>query len=204
MWQVTKAKPCSLGFVMAVHAEPSLGNLVNALHINVLEFVALTVNVWFVLACCHHDDPVHTYQHVGNFLADNTFTISWMLHVRRAPMPHACHLASFLQALLTFSPVLLQFQSNHISGHSNDTADLLSQTSHAESWASIMSLRPMDLHSCTPFLMLHELLFALLGCITGTRTKAISAGRTIAQSIPELLALPPGWDEWDMTISLSG
>jgi len=139
MWHVTKAKLCSLGFTMALHAELSLADPPNALHIKVLEFVTLTVNVWFVLACCQHDDPTHAKQHIGNFLANNTSVISWMIHVGWDPTLHARHLASFLQALLIFSPILFQFQSNHISSHSNNTADLLSQTSRAKSWASVMS-----------------------------------------------------------------
>jgi len=44
----------------------------NALHINILEFITLCINVWFALAFCLHDDPTSQHHHISNFLADNT------------------------------------------------------------------------------------------------------------------------------------
>jgi len=75
MWRITKAELQTLGFIMAVHSEPSLGNPPNILHINVLEFIALLVNVWFQLAICHAHDPLHQQHHIGNFLTDNTLAL---------------------------------------------------------------------------------------------------------------------------------
>jgi len=169
MWQVTKEELHTLGYSMVLLTEPSDLDPLDAIHINVLEFVALTVNIWFALVLmCRHDDPALHTQHVGNLLASNTTSISWMAHTGRTKSPHSCHLAQFLQTLLTFSPVSFHFQSHHISGKSNDTADLLSQPSHAESWASIINKQPMDLHCCKPYLMLHSLLSTLHNCIAST------------------------------------
>jgi len=126
MWQVTKEELHTLGYSMVLLVEPLDQDPSDAIHINVLEFVALTVNVWSALALCRCDDLVLHTQHVGNFLADNTTAISWMVHMGWTKSPHSCHLAWFLQTLLTFSPVSFYFQSHHISGKSNNTADLLS------------------------------------------------------------------------------
>jgi len=80
MWHITKAELWSLGFVMAVHSELSPGDPIDILHINVPEFIALLVNVWFTLASCHVGDPLHTQHHISNFLTDNMSALSWMLH----------------------------------------------------------------------------------------------------------------------------
>ncbi len=150
MWHITKAELQSLGFIMVVHSKPSPGDPIDILHINVLEFIALLVNVWFALASCHTEDPLHTQHHIGNFLTDNTSALSWMLHAGRAKSKHLHQLARFLQALLTFSPVCFQFQSHHISGHSNKTANLLSRPLHGASWGSVIRTRPMICLSASP------------------------------------------------------
>jgi len=112
-----------------------------------------------------------------------------MLLAGHIPTPHAHRLASLLQALLTFSPVLLQFQSNHISGHSNN----MPGPTVPDFTCRILGIRYV---SATDGLaqmhtLPHELQFVLLGCITGTGTEAISAGRTIVPSITELAQLIP-------------
>jgi len=202
MWRITKEELCSLGFHMVTHSEPTPDDPPGAIHINVLEFVALTVNVWLALASCSSRDPTHKRHHTANFLADNTSAISWMIHAGRAKAPHARRLARFLQALLTLSPVPLQFQSNHISGTSNETADILSRPSRAESWVSVINMRPNDLLHCTPYLAPRKLLLALHGCITNGAIEATSAAKMTARSIPELRTSPPGWKLWDTTIGL--
>ena len=202
MWRITKAKLLTLGFTMAMHSEPSPGDPPGILHINVLEFIALSVNVWLALATCHAHDPLHQQHHIGNFFTDNTLALSWMLHAGRAKRSHSRRLARFLQALLTFSPVRFQFQSHHISGHSNETADLLSRPSRAELWGSVIRTRPHDLYSCKPCQVLHALLSVLHGCIASDRTEAMSVAKTIALSIPVLRISPPGWVKSVTTIGL--
>jgi len=202
MWHITKAELVTLGFTMAVHSEPSPGDPSGILHINVLEFVALSVNVWFALATCNDSDPLHQWHHIGNFFTDNTLALSWMLHMGRAKHSHSCRLAHFLQALLTFSPICFQFQSHHISGQSNVTADLLSQPSHAQSWGSAIRTWPHNLFSCRPYQVQRKLLSVLLGCIVSDGTMAMSVTKMITLSTPMLCILPPGWIEWDTMTGL--
>ncbi len=180
MWHVTTHELRSLGFPMVAGSEPSPLDPPNALHINTLEFLALTVNIWFALSFCSHNDPQHCHDHIGNFLADNTSALSWMCHAGHTRTPWSHCLARFLQALLTFTPLPFQFQSNHISGLSNDTADILSRPSHAQLWASAISGCPQDLLPCKPYLMPCKLLSALHDCIANTENMAMSAGEPIA------------------------
>jgi len=56
MWRVTKAELTTLGFLMAQNSELGPNDPPNILHINVLEFMALSVNIWFALAV-HRERP---------------------------------------------------------------------------------------------------------------------------------------------------
>ncbi len=105
MWQVTKEELITLGFIMAVNSKLGPGNPPNILHINMLEFMALSVSVWFALAVCAGNNPTHQQQHIGNFLSNNMLVLSWMVHAGHTKKPHSCQLARFLQVLLTLSPV---------------------------------------------------------------------------------------------------
>jgi len=159
--------------------------------------------VWLALSFCAQADPCRGRDHVGNFLADNTSALSWMRHAGRARTHPSRRLARFLQALLTFTPLSFQFQSHHISGQSNTTADLLSRPSRARSWASVITCRSQDLLPCKPYLVPRELLSALRNCIANNETAATSAGKMITQSIPAPHISPDGWQRWDTTIGLS-
>jgi len=161
MWHITKEELWSLGFSMVVGSEPAAGDPITAIHINILEFVALCINVWFALGFCLRDDPRSTNHHIGNFLANNTSALSWMAHAGRVHTPPTHHLTRFLQILLTFSPVPFQFQSHHISRKCNNTADLLSWPSRAALQASIINNCLTDLHTCSPYLVPHALLSVL-------------------------------------------
>jgi len=109
MWCITKAELCSLGFSMVVGLEPSAGDPATAIHINILEFIALCINVWFALAFCLHNNPLGTNHHIGNFLTNNTSALSWKAHVGRVHTLPTCHLTHFLQILLTFHPFISSF-----------------------------------------------------------------------------------------------
>jgi len=102
MWWVTKEELGTLGYSMVVTTEPLDQDTLDMIHINVLEFVALTMNIWFALAMCQHNDTVLYTQHMGNFIANNTTAISWMAHTGQTKSPHSQHLAQFLQTLLIF------------------------------------------------------------------------------------------------------
>jgi len=117
MWCITKAELVTLGFTMAVHSKPSAGDPPGILHINVLEFIALLVNVWFALATCHASDPLHQQHHISNFFTDNMLALSWML--QRAEQNAPTH-ADLLVSCKHFSlfPLFIS-SSNHITSQDN-------------------------------------------------------------------------------------
>jgi len=158
--------------------------------------------MWLALASCHHRDPDHTCHHVGNFLVDNTLAILWLIHAGCAKSPHLCCLACFLQAILTLSPIHLQFQSHHISGMSNEMVDILLHPSCTKLWAYAINMHPNGLQNCMPYLMPCKLLMALHGCIISNAIEATSIARMTVQWTPELHTLPPGWEQWGATIGL--
>jgi len=202
MWQVAKEELITLGFIMAVNSKLGPGNPPNILHINMLEFMALSVNVWFALAVCAGNNPTHQQQHIGNFLSNNMLVLSWMVHAGHTKKPHSCQLDRFPQVLLTLSPVCFQFQSHHISRHSNKTTNLLSHPPCAALWGSVIRHWLHNLFTCKPYLMLCGLLSKLLGCTVSTGIEAMSVEKMITHLTPKLCTLPPGWEQLVIMIGL--
>ena len=60
-----------------LRAEDSTG-----LHINVLEFVAIIINVWLALYFLRQD-PDKVGGHIAAIWADNTSALSWLRHASR-------------------------------------------------------------------------------------------------------------------------
>jgi len=107
MWRITKMELQSLGYIMAIHLEPSQVDPPDILHINVLEFIALTVNIWLALTICHACHPHHAHQHISNFFQQHIGNIMddtcW-----------PCQTASFLSTC-TFSSNTSHLLSHPIS-----------------------------------------------------------------------------------------
>jgi len=112
-------------------------------HINILEFVALIIDLWFIirrLAQQHATDPQSVppggYRILA--LADNTSALSWLQYATRTRRPVVRRMARFLTAFLS-SPFPAQFvrvQGRHLAGKLNVDADLLSRFELAPSWES--------------------------------------------------------------------
>jgi hypothetical protein len=105
-------------------------------HINILEFVAVIVNIWVAVRYLMLQ-PRRTAQVIINVLSSNTSALSWMKHAARTKKKPVRRLACFLQALLTYCPLPICVQGNHIKGDKNTVADLLSRFSLAPHWLSI-------------------------------------------------------------------
>jgi len=108
MWCITKDELSTLGYSMVILTEPLDQDPLDAIHFNVLEFVALTVNVWFALTVYRQDNLALQTQHMGNFLAINTTaTISWMARVQIPSFPLSSmvftNVAHFLSCIIPFS-----------------------------------------------------------------------------------------------------
>jgi hypothetical protein len=202
MWRLSKEDLQAMKFPMVALLEPTDIDPVDALHINVLEFVAVIINTWFALAMSHKNDPDRKQHHIVKIWADNTSALSWMAHAARTKRPLVRRLARFLQALLTFAPVDFQFQQDHIAGKLNDTADALSRFSRAKSWASVIALCPSDLTNLQPYRVPRKLLSAIQRTLDSDSIEELSDKKMTALSMLELKTLPTGWLESDTMTSV--
>jgi hypothetical protein len=84
-------------------------------HINVLEFVAVILNIWIAVRYLMLQ-PIRNAHIIMNVLADNTSALSWMEHSARTKRPAVRNLACFLQALLTHCPSPICLQGKHLPG----------------------------------------------------------------------------------------
>jgi hypothetical protein len=102
----------------------------DTLHINVLEFVGIIINIWIVLSVMRTSKSWRRDGgHIISVLADNTSALSWLRHAARSRRPAIRNLAYFCQCLLLFSQTSdhATFLGSHIPGKDNGEADALSR-----------------------------------------------------------------------------
>jgi hypothetical protein len=152
-------------------------------HINVLEFVALIINIWLILTILRSSTAF--FREGGNIvecLADNTSALSWMRYATRTKRTDVRNLSYILHALLLYSGTSdqVQFVGCHIPGILNDEADALSRPEKFPTLASVIArfshLRTLR---CT------RIPFALVQCIA----EAISSNKTAEMSEQKTIAL---------------
>ena len=134
------------------------------LHINIKEFLALFINVYFSMIAFSslrqlNRLPQHLQSLDGwifHLKTDNTSSISWMLHASRSREPIITRLAQLLSRLIyqfnSVSPTA--FRPQHIPGDQNNEADALSRPQIYPTYQSIFNkfphlqdLRPLRLPS---------------------------------------------------------
>jgi hypothetical protein len=141
LWKITRQELLDHGFHMREidgmgealpsdsTSDPNHTNR-DSLHINVLEFVGIILNIWIVITILHDEKSrLHEGGHVISVLADNTSALSWLRHAARARRPAIRNLAYFCQCLLLLSQTSDQatFLGSHIPGKDNGEADALSR-----------------------------------------------------------------------------
>jgi len=137
IWRVNKADLEACDFLLPTGREPTEAEKkdMDFDHINILEFVAvLWVAVRYLML-----QPRRTAHVIMNVLSNNTSALSWMKHGARTKKKPVRQLARFLQALLTYCPLPILVQGDHIKGNENTVADLLSRFSLAPHWASVIA-----------------------------------------------------------------
>ena len=116
------------------------------LHINPLEFIAIIVNVWFLLHFIRKEAPREGGHHVL-VCADNTSAISWMKYAA----PYEILLVFFLQSFLLLSQTAetVNIEGKHWPGRDNTIADAVSRpedypslTSAIEAFSPLRTWRP--------------------------------------------------------------
>ena len=131
IWRLSKSDMDSCGFFLPKGKEPTDAEKDEKLfdHINILEFVAVLINVWSAVRYLMAQ-PVRNAQVIFKVLSDNTAALPWMQHAARTKRPAVRNLARFFQAMLTHCPLPVRLQGKHL------IADLLSRFLLAPSWGS--------------------------------------------------------------------
>ena len=125
-------------------------------HINVLEFVAIIINIYFsilkVYALKKYDREYQYDQgYILHCFADNTSALSWMRHASRTKCTATRNLAQFLLCLLFNANTLfpLNVQGFHVRGIHNERADALSRPSKfptlTDVFATYSDLKPLQI-----------------------------------------------------------
>ena len=148
----------------------------HALHINVLEFFAIFIELWIcarVIADASSPQgrsdaaaPASVVPPGGHRLlarADNTSALSWLRYASRTKRKPIRRIARFLTALLCHHSIasLLCVQGKHLAGTANVSADHLSRFEKSASWAAIMENCP-HLSTLRVCLLPQELLSLLM------------------------------------------
>lgn len=166
MWRVSSTDLSHHGF-QVFSSEASVSNAVPGLHINVLELIALIINLWLAIRCYSGKADL-----IISAFADNTSALSWLNNPAKVRNPLVRRLVRFLQTLLAFAPVPMSLQASHIAGILNIDADLLSRPKLAPSWESAISLLSPAVGSCLIYQVPYKLLISVRKMLTDKETGA--------------------------------
>ena len=190
MWRVTRDDLLHAGFNMRMIDEEGETARVAAaegeLHINVLEFVALTINIWMTLKYIIRD-PTKAGGHIVSVLADNTSALSWFRYAARTHRPMVRNLTYLCQCLIILSQTsdFTKFQGKHIPGKDNSEADALSRPELFPTMGCAIK-QFSQLQTCRAFLLPFGLLSTIARTISSTEIGESFVGATTG-----LLTLAP-------------
>jgi hypothetical protein len=173
-------------------------------HINILEFVAIIVNLWMLLKLIdngHRPEGVGSHI-IAKFLADNTSALSWLSHAGRTKRTPVRNLARFLTFMILHRNFPLQVSSMHIPGVENREADCLSRFSKHPSWESLITDGSLDYQGLQPYRVPRNLLSTLWSITSSKQIVDMSEQAMIALWRLELKPLPNGWRDSVSTTSL--
>ena len=198
MWRLSAADLRSQNWVLtpdivAMEPVPDADPKPNA-HINVLEFVAIIINIWLLLKFVDRRAKSSTKQTIAQVIADNTSALSWLSYASRTKRTGVRNLARFLTQLFLHKNFPLQMGKHlHIAGLLNVDTDKLSRFSKHPSWAALMQDISLDLKGLTPYRVPSNLLLHLWRLTSATEIVDTSDTEMTRLWRPELLPLQPGW-----------
>jgi hypothetical protein len=157
----------------------------DGLHINILEFVALIINMWFVLwATRASGAPLGGW--ILSLRTDNTSALSWLQHSAHAKNLIAHRLSRFLIQMMLQAHFPGKTVSSHIPGKEKDEADCVSRpVSRASTWESVVQ-QCSNLRHCTAYRPPLSLLCTLSTLLSPNSSKVVSK-----TAMTELLTLEP-------------
>ena len=146
------------------------------IHINILEFVSIIINIWCLLKLIDARPIKEKKDHViALILADNTSALSWLQKAGRTRSPAVRNLAHLLTKLVLHRNFPLQISSAHIPGEQNTEADCLSRFSKHPSWDSLTNDTSLNLQRLSAYQIPHKLLTMLWSTVSSQQTADTSA-----------------------------
>jgi len=194
-WRLFRSDLVAAGFDMkALAADTSEPDgTSDGLHINVLEFIALIINLWFTLAIIRRMGP-RLGGYIISLLADNTSALSWLRYAARSHRPLVRELSRFAMGLTLASPLSFKLSGRHIKGTLNVGADVLSRPADWPTWASATK-EHSPLGTCQAYRVPFELLSELATIVSSAKTGEAFEPETTALLTLELTTLGTGSSE---------
>jgi hypothetical protein len=200
MWRCTAPDLLALGIHITSFQQMRVTTDRGNFDINILEFVAIVINMWIALKLIHkaqHQHPGPQHLHILRTLADNTSALGWLKYAARIRNPAVRALAAFFNTLLTFADVPFSMQKEHIEhipGEENVSADSLSRPiSKGQSWASAINNAGPDLVGLQPYQLPSSLISEIFNTITKQNPGELSEKRMMDIWKIRLQTLPDGW-----------
>lgn len=186
MWRLSRYDLIAYGFDMKIvqHDTSEPAATADGIHINVLEFLAIIINVVFALQFARRNGPIPG-GHVISVLADNTSALSWMRFASRSHSPVVNRLAYFLSTISLFPQVPFKIVGAHIAGRLNVEADALSRFTPFPTWTSVTE-ECFQLRQCQAYRVQPELMLAL-----SSATSSQWTGESFVQPMMRLLTRDP-------------
>ena len=162
-------------------------------HINIYEFIGITINTWLGMILYiekkskgtlpHPSEPGHVFL----ILADNTSALSWMRYASRSRDIAVTNLATFFAKLVFIFNSLhpSRLDQAHLAGKLNIEADALSRPQDFPTYTSIFEALP-HLRNIRPYRIPRRLISILNGLLTSP-----SIVETSDEEIKRLLAIEP-------------
>jgi hypothetical protein len=175
-WRLRRDALITAGFDMKLleaDGEPSPAADNTGLHINVLEFLAVIVNLWLTLKLVKAQHVVPPGGHVISVRCDNTSAVSWLRHAARAHSPVVRTLAYIAQRLICFSQTsdVVRIATSHIKGSDNTIADAMSRPQLYSSLGCAIRYFSLE-GTCRVYLIHFKLLSTLANAISSSSTGA--------------------------------
>jgi hypothetical protein len=206
-WRLSYADLIACGFPKAYN-DPTLQAMdpddpaADRAHINILEFVAIVINIWILLRCIDTGMIPRYHDYVYNVLADNTSALSWMYHASRSNSPQVQRVSRLYAAMMISHKIPLRIQSAHVKGVKNVAADALSRVCEFPSWESATE-EDTQLATLPVCQIPRELLLEIASCIAGKWTGGQYVEKTTTLLTVELVTSTTGSSVTGTTTSLS-
>ena len=202
-WRLFRADLIQVGFDMKSidddTCEPD--GTSDGLHINVLEFVTMIIELWFVIVICQRRGP-HPGGYIVQLIGDNTSAISWLRYAARSHRPIVRELSRFAMALTLACPHSIKLSGEHLKGDLNKGADALSRPTEYPTWASATQ-QHSPLSNCQAFRVPYELLYTIAMIISSAKTGVLFEPEMTKLLNLELTTLSVGFNETSTQSSFS-